>query len=383
MAKRTLFNMTIVILLILFLGASCSIKKDDFSIKPRSNNGKKWRVGYLEGGPFVGYPMTLKALVQGLSSLGWVEEVQFPAQSDETATEELWAWMANNVKSQYIEFAADAYWSNRWDNVILRPKTKQEIIKRLNGKKDIDLMIAMGTWAGKDLAADVHSVPTVVVAARNPVLFGIIKNADDSGHKHVHARVDATRYERQVRQFHDIFNFKRLGVVFDKGTPAGRNFAGIGQIENVAAERGFVIVSCDAPAIQVSKETAEQAVIECYQELAPKVDAVYVTTHRGFTQRKIQKILAPINQYKLPSFSQSVSMAVRSGVLMGNAEAGYQLVGQFYAQTIARIFNGASPGDLPLVFEDPFRLAINMKTAKIIGYTPTTEIMQATDEVFN
>ncbi|MCB2141110.1 ABC transporter substrate-binding protein [bacterium] len=359
------------------------MKKDDFSTKPQLNNGKKWRVGYLEGGPFIGYPLTLKALVQGLSELGWVEETQFPAKSDEAATKDLWSWMANHVNSQYIEFAADAYWSNGWDNAILRPKTRMEIIERLNVKKDIDLMIAMGTWAGQDLATDEHSVPTIVVAARNPVLSGIIKSAEDSGHDHVHARLDSTRYERQVRQFHDIFNFKRLGIVFDRGTTAGRNYAGIAQIEKVAAERGIVVVSCDAPSIQVSREVAEQTVIECYQKLAPKVDAVYITTHRGVTLRNLPKILTPINKYNRPSYSQSISLEVRHGVLMSNAEAGFQFVGHFYAQTIAQIFNGANPGDLPQIFEDPNRLAINMKTAKMIGYAPTKEVMQATDEVYN
>jgi len=306
-----------------------------------------------------------------------------PAQLDETATEYLWTWMAKNVKSQYIEFVADAYWSTNWDKTNRRSITKQEIIQRLNQKKDIDLMIAMGTWAGKDLASYEHSVPTVVLAARNPVLSGIIKSAEDSGHDHVHARLDSTRYERQVRQFHDIFNFKRLGIVFDRGTTAGRNYAGIAQIEKVAAERGIVVVSCDAPSIQVSREVAEQTVIECYQELAPKVDAVYITTHRGVTLRNIPKILTPINKYNRPSYSQSISLEVRHGVLMSNAEAGFQFVGHFYAQTIAQIFNGANPGDLPQIFEDPNRLAINMKTAKMIGYAPTKEVMQATDEVYN
>ena len=56
MVKRTRLNMIIGILLILFLGASCSIKKDGLSTKPQTNNGKKWRVGYLEGGPFISYP---------------------------------------------------------------------------------------------------------------------------------------------------------------------------------------------------------------------------------------------------------------------------------------------------------------------------------------
>ena len=383
MVKRSLLKIIIGILLIFFLGVSCSTKKDEFSTEPQSNNGKKWRVGFLEGGPFVGYPMTLKALVQGLLELGWVEEIQIPAQSDETATEEMWTWMANNVKSKYIEFAADAYWSNRWDNVNLRTKTKREIINRFNGKKDIDLIIAMGTWAGKDLATDEHSVPTVVVASRNPVLSGIIKSDKDSGYNHVHARVDSTRYERQVRQFHDIFKFKRLGIVFDKYSPSGRNYAGIEQIENVAKERQFTIVSCYAPSVEVPIGYAEKAAIECYRELAPKVDAVYLTEHRGLTERSLQTILAPLIHYKVPSFSQSILMAVRKGVLMGNAETVYQPVGLYYAKIIASILNGASPGDLPLVFNDPLRLAINMKTAKMIGYAPTKEIMQVTDEVYN
>ena len=243
-------------------------------------------------------------------------------------------------------------------------------------------MIAMGTWAGKDLANYEHSVPTVVVAARNPVLSGIIKSSDESGFDHIHARVDPNRYERQVRKFHNIFRFKRLGIVFDKYSSSGRNYAGIEQIEKVAADRNFTIVSCYAPSVQVPIGYAEKTAIECYKELAPKVDAVYLTEHRGLTERSLQKILEPIIENKVPSFSQSISMAVQNGVLMGNSETVYQPVGLFYAKIIANIFNGASPGDLPLVFNDPLRLAINMKTAKMIGYAPAEEIMQATDEVY-
>lgn len=368
--------------MILLLLSACFFFNDEFKTQPQTNNGKKWRIGYLEGGPFIGYPKTLRSLIQGLSELGWLNEIPFPNLDNETDTEKLWLWISNNVDSPYIEFVADAYWSSNWDKGNLRLETKKKVIQRLNQKQDIDLMIAMGTWAGKDLANYEHSVPIVVVATRNPVLSGIIKSSEESGFDHIHARVDPNRYERQVQMFHDIFNFKRLGIVYDKFSPSGRNYAGIEQIEKVAAERQFTVVSCYAPSVQVPIGYAEKAAIECYKELAPKVDAVYLTEHRGLTERSLQKILPPLTENKVPSFSQSISMAVQKGVLLGNAETAYQPVGLFYAKIIANIFNGASIGDLPLVFNDPLRLAINMNTAKKIGYEPNQMITQSIDEVY-
>ena len=79
----------------------------------------------------------------------------------------------------------------------------EEIIDRLNRKKDIDLIIAAGTWAGQDLANDRHKTPTIVISTSNPLSSGIIKSLEDSGYDHVHARMNPYRYERQVRIFHD------------------------------------------------------------------------------------------------------------------------------------------------------------------------------------
>ena len=40
-----------------------AIDKRNFPVTPKMNNGKKWRVGYLEGGPLPNYPDNLRALV--------------------------------------------------------------------------------------------------------------------------------------------------------------------------------------------------------------------------------------------------------------------------------------------------------------------------------
>jgi hypothetical protein len=53
-------------------------------------------------------------------------------------------------------------------------------------------------------------------------------------------------------------------------------------------------------------------------------------------------VLKPIVEAKLPSFSMLGSTEVRHGALMSIAQADFSYVGLFHAETIARIFNGAT-----------------------------------------
>jgi len=353
----------------------------NFSVTPKKNDGKKWRIGYLEGGPYANYPDNLRALVAALSDLGWVKKSVFPPSADASDTKQLWSWLSRNLKSDYLEFVQNAYWSNNWDES-LRPKNRKIILERLNLKKDINLMLAMGSWAGQDLANNEHSVPTIVMSASNPVASKIAKSVNDSGYNHLNARVDPTRYERQVRIFYDIFRFKRLGVVLEKDTIVGRSYAAIDDIEKVAGEKGFKVITCNAPFSGVSNEEAQSSVLKCHEELAPKVDAVYITVHRGVSLQKMDKLLAPFMRNKIPTFSQLGTEEVKHGVLLSIARAGFKYIARFHAETIARIFNGAKPRDLDQFFEDPPRIAINLKTAQMIGYDPGVDILGSSDEVF-
>jgi ABC-type uncharacterized transport system substrate-binding protein len=359
-----------------------SADKRHYSIKPTTHHGQKWRIGYLEGGPYINYPLNLKALVFALADLGWVEKVDNIPQGDESDTSSMWRWISKHIKSKYITFVADAYWSSNWDNKKLRLQNQRSVVKRLNTQKDIDLMLAMGTLAGQDLANNQHHVPTIVISSSDPVGSKIIKSAQDSGFDHVNARVDPTRYERQIRIFHDIIGFTRLGIVYETDTVEGKAYAAISDVQKVAKERHFEIVSCHAPFSNVTKEEAFQAVLQCHRELAPKIDAFYLTVHRGIDLHRMSELLAPFNEYKVPTFSQNGSQEVQQGVLLSIARAGFKYIARFHAQTIAKIFNGAKPRDLDQVFQDPPRIAINTQTARTIGYDPPVEILNMADEVY-
>lgn len=360
---------------VLVIGAD----KGNFSTAPKAKNGAKWRLGYYEGGTYPDYQASLMATVRSLMDLGWMEQANIPPQKAEQ-TAELWSWLATRTKSDFLEFVPDAHYSTDWDEV-LGKKTTSEIIKRLNERKDIDLMIAAGTWAGKGLANNDHHTDTLVISASDPVSSGIIKSIGESGHDHILARVDPDRYQRQLRIFHDIVGFKKLGMAY-ADTDSGRTYAALEAAKEVARERGFEIISCPTRDDIPDSKLAAVSVEQCFQDLTKKADAIYVTKQNGVNKKSIPKLVAIANDGLIPTFSQSGSEEVKRGFLLSISQAGFKYVGQYYAETIAKIFNGARPAQLDQVFEGPPNIAINLRTASTIGFDPPVDTLGAADEIF-
>ena len=350
-----------------------------FKVDPTKNNGEKWRVGYYEGGAYINYQQQLTETVKGLMQLGWLETVTLPKQSGES-TDLLWKWLSTEAKSEYIEFVADAHYTALWEKDT-RSKVEDQIVFRLNNDKDIDLMIGMGTWAGKGLANYRHRTNTLVFSTSNPISSGIIKSVEDSGFDHVHVRVDPKRNERQLKVFHEMIGFHKLGVVYEDSL-AGRSYAAIDTIEALAKTHDFEIIRCHTKSDISDKKLAEEGVIKCFNKVAKRADAIYVTQQGGVNSRSVPLLVEIANKNKIPTFSQSGAGEVSYGVLASLSRAGYKFVGRFHAETIAKVFNGAQPNQLNQLYEEPPKIALNLKTAEIIGFDPPIVLLGATDELF-
>ena len=351
----------------------------NFEVTPKTNAGKKWRIGYYEGGEYIDYQKIFTETIKGLMKLGWIETENIPDQKGEQ-TKELWNWLATKSESRYLEFVKDAHYSANWDDK-LREKTANIVIKRLKRKHDIDLMIAMGTWAGQDLANNKHNTPTEVISASDPVASGIIKSVEDSGYEHVHAQIDPYRYERQLRVFHDMIGFKKVGICYED-TEAGKSYAAIDKVEKVAKERGFEIVKAYTKSDVADTKLAEESVKKAFSELVKKSDAIYVTVQGGVSYNSIPELVKIANNNQIPTFSQSGSEEVKYGFLASISQAGFKYIGEYHADITAKILNGAMPGQLPQLFEEPPKIAINMKTAELIGFNPPVDILLAADEIY-
>ena len=360
--------------------AQSSDKSRQFSTSPVSNDGKPWRIAYYEGGPHHNYFEYLRAVATGLMNLGWIRRQPLPG-IDDADEHALWRWLVRYASNDNIQFLGDGFYSANWD-IDIRAQKEREIKQRFKAKDDIDLVIAMGTWAGKDLASEDHNVPTVVMSTSDPIRTGIIKTVSDSGLDHVHARVDPSRYERQVRLFHDIIGFSKLGVAYED-TVEGRSYAAMDMVEKVASERGFEVVRCHTHSDIADQSLAAKSVLSCFDKLSKQADAIYVTLQGGVNKRTIPEMVNLANSRRVPTFSQSGSREVSYGFLLSISRPSFKPVGNFLARTVAQVLNGAKPRELTQLFEERPNIAINLKTAEVIGLYLYADVLAAADELYH
>lgn len=387
---KLLFNLTFALVLIPSLmmvhPKTYAIDKEGelYSTAPLSKGflGEKWRLGYVESDKFKDYQALLRAIIQGLSKLGWIEALEIPFKKDETDSKKLWMWLATEVDSDYLEFVADAYWSADNDNEEQRQKNIQAIFKRLNEEKDIDLMIGMGDKAGQDMATTEHQTNTVLGVISDPT-DGIIKSAEDSGYDHIFTQVDLKFDKRQLELFHDIFGFKQLGITYED-SENGKKVARINTIYQMARERNFeikryTISNYKNPEVNDGVRELRYA----HRYLAPRIDAMYLTINTALDDPlNLQKILEPLNKRKIVTFSQGAGNYVKHGVLMSVAAADWTFLGEFYAEKIAKILNGATPRQLKQRYRTPTSIALNLKVAENLGWEIPLEVLAAVDEFY-
>ena len=361
-----------------FSGATLATPPSTEPIAPP--DGGRWRIGYVESGEYVEYPLTLAEIIDGLELLGWLKQTS--PRPEGLNGPELWQWISQNVESDWLEFVPDAHWRPGNFDSSQREPMRQAIANRLHSQGDIDLMIAMGTWAGQDMRRLGPPVPTVVGSVSDALASGISDSSQDSGRDNLHARIEPERYQRQLRLFHEIVEFNVLGLVYED-SEAGRTYGAVRAAEQVADELGFRLEHCHAPSSSIPQNEAIDNAVNCFSELAQRhVDAVYVTSHQGVTPESVKQIAAILRQARIPSFSMAGSREVAGGLLMSIAQADLSHVGLFHAETIARILNGASPRALSQLWVDPPKIALNLSTARRIGFDPPVDILLAADEVY-
>ncbi|MFI3271793.1 MAG: ABC transporter substrate binding protein [Pseudomonadota bacterium] len=345
----------------------------------KHSSSQKWRLVYIEGGPYIDYAMIFNATIDGLYELGLIENKYTGTVSSTQDMEKVWSWLAQNAGGDYIEFVEDGFYSANWD-ADRRNQNKIDILERIKTKNDIDIILAFGTGAGLDMATDEHNVPTLSMSVTDAVQAGIIQSIEDSGLDHVHGQVELGRYERQLSIFYDIFTFKKLGVP-TPNTDEGKASIAYNDILRVAEKLNFEVVPCEAGLFE-DDGTSFTNLQQCIETLSESSDAIYMTTNSGMQWDKMGILLEPIIKAGIPSFSQSGLMETKLGVLMSIAQNSFANEGMHGAETVLGVIEGAKPRSLSQVFEGPLGLAMNLEMAIRIGWNPPFEVLAASDIVY-
>jgi len=360
-------------------------KSQDQSLLPVLHNGKKWRVAYCGMRKSVNHPWNFQSIVYGLQELGWIKlDYSFPwPKADQTDTGPMWKWLTTHPEnSPYIEFLVDGYYYTDGSNAKECQKKADQIIERANKRKDIDMIITMGTKAAQSLANDRHRTPIMIFSTTDPIAAGVIKAIDDSGRDHVWAHLYPTRQRRHIEVFHDIFHFKKLGMVYED-TVLGRSFAGLEQAREVAKERNFEIIVRNMAENKDNQVIFEKELLRLYNELAGQIDAFYLTIYAARKYERLPHLLKPFYDRNIPIFTQ-MGIEVKYGALMSVSD-GTDLkgFGRFAAESVVKVFHGEKPRRIPCVYEHPPRILLNMDVCRKIGYRPPFDILLVADDIYS
>ncbi|MDM8544668.1 ABC transporter substrate binding protein [Desulfococcaceae bacterium HSG9] len=315
----------------------------------------KYRIGYIEGGPFWLYLEIMDKMKENLEEMGWGHKIEFPA---------------------------DLHFSPGWANKTELQTIAQEMMKR----KNIDLIIAGGTGATAALLKfNNKRTPLMSIAVADPIRSGFVVDEKDSGIDNYTTRVDPQAYQRMFRIFHDVVGFKKLGIMYSD-LPNGRTIANVDDAYKVAKKRDFEIIEYVYDTKRAKTEKPEDIGLEGLQKLVDKgMDAFFIPALTCFdwTKSDVRKLMDFLIQHKIPTFARNGVKEVKAGALMGFSSMVMDLRGKFFADKVIRILKSEQPRSLPMEDNAVPKISINLSVATQIGFDPSVEILGASDEIFN
>lgn len=339
--------------------------------------GKKYRIGILESGTWSGFALYLDAVLQALTHHGWGEGSVYASLTklERKTVPGIIDALNSRGWSPYMAFPIDACYRITRENM-------ERVTDNIAARSDLDMIIGLGTMAGKQLKkrAPEFSVPCVIMAVSNPLGSGILDGPGDSGRDNITGRVEVNRFKRQVQLFHDIVKFRSLGVVYDGKDPSAAQYAAIPEIRQTRKEgRSFSLVT---ETDFSEKMDLNENYIANARSLVGKIDAFYLTLQAGVNEVTLPQLVKLFTDHKIPTFCMGGADAVRKGGLMSIA-TNWPSIGVYNARKIIRIIKGAKPRELAMLFEAEPRIAINLATARAIGFDPPVSVLACADEIYN
>jgi ABC-type uncharacterized transport system substrate-binding protein len=255
----------------------------------------------------------------------------------------------------------------------------EEKVGELSRRQDIDLILSLGTHSTKRLVKSVHKTPFIFTIVGDPITSGIVQDWKSSGRNYTGVEAP-DYYSKVVRLMHTFVPFKRLGMVYLKGSPSHE--AGIAQIKSLAEELGFDLICEGFPLrnkdkVPYPKEQIRKQLEQALENVCLKTDAFFVQTSTTFT-KEFPSFFSAFKKHRIISAGDPTN--IHKGLVMGIGKNAYRF-GEQCAQYAIRILEGTAPADLPMDVGTKLSIQVNLAAAKLIDYDPPFELVSAADNI--
>ena len=302
--------------------------------------GRVYRVGYLAGGSRQTQPHLIKALDEGLRSLGYR--------------------VGQNIVIEY-GFA---------DGDVQRLPALAADMVRLG----VDVIVSGNHLSTVAAMRATTSIPIVMTSSADPVSTGLVASLARPGGNVTGFSLDGgSEGEMQGKRLgllkETLPDLTRVGMLWN---PDGAlDPARLESMRDAAQPLGLKLVAVEARGL----DTLEQAFATMVREQLQAFILVSDTVLFNFRQQ----IAVMALKNRLPSTS-SLKEFAEAGLLLSYGPD-FQHLYIRAAVFIDRIFKGAKPADLPIEQPTKFELVVNLKTAKALSVVVPSALLLRADEV--
>ena len=257
-----------------------------------------------------------------------------------------------------IEFPADKRIDGGWTLDGVRAAIQQQL-----ADPEVDIVLTLGVLAS-NAAASTDGLSKPVVADADLQQFPLRNGV--SGKPNFVYVSSFHSIDDQIATFIEAVGFKRLAVLADRLT-----LESIPALQTKAQQlRDRFVIRLDVIAVTDSVQQAISA-------LPTDTDAVYVSPLLRFDREQMRLLAEGLIERRLPSFSLLGGAELDAGLLMTSSgrPGDTTKLARRLALDIQRILLGENAADIEVSFRESKRLAINMKTAKAIDFSPRYAIL--------
>ncbi len=236
----------------------------------------------------------------------------------------------------------------------------------------VDVAVGISTPMTLALINSIKDQPIVFAAITDPVAAKIVKDINTGG-TNITGTSDAVDIEKQIKDFHSIVPFKKLGIIYT--TSEDNAVSMYNTAKKVCEKMGIQLIGQAITSITEIKQAA--------QSLVDRVDAFYVVTDNTVCS-SLSSITETAAAKRIPVFSADPSSSLQFGGVLYTSGADYYMVGRIAGRQIIEILNGKKTADMPVRFVqgiDEVKVVIDKDAADRLGVTIPAELIPK-DAVF-
>ncbi len=297
-----------------------------------------------------------------------------PPDKSYSTAEELWRNMNEFANNGLINYMENGVYNGMWN-----PQKRQHIVnaikKRIQAKRDIDLLIVVGDWSSKEIAQLKKSVP---ILALNSTTMGIENEQMQYLGKmlSIYTYLEGSGFDHEeLLFFKNTLDFATLGFIYEDSS-LGRYIADVKVLKATAEERGFKLHSCKTELIDVDENTRINNFMRCLETMKDDIDAFFMNQGPPLSNAHRKRIFDYLADLDVAVYSQAGDRDVRLGALMSPSQSSLLRLDQRFAFMISRLMMHSMETMTNFASTIPMKIALNMDTAQRIGYRPTPNVIK-------